>query len=115
MRNAKCVLQLSLLTRFDSGCIITVQSATSMTITLPSASGNPFVGYIFIRTTDTTASVIIQTVDSETITVVDIDNGLLDAQTSITSGAGAAFKNSTVGLFSTGTEWVGQGLSKGWL
>ena len=104
----------TILTTLDSGRVITVESASAVTITLPLASDATCAYYDIIRIIDTTAVVTIATSGSNTITIMDMDNKLVTSKSSITSGAGVAFMNSTVNLFSTGTEWVGKNISMGW-
>ncbi len=95
-----------------AGCNITVGAASPITLTLPGATGA--VGYQFtiIRTQDVSSTVTIQSQNSETISIVDNVNGSVNG-TNIHSNNSQPI-GSSVCLFSTGTEWVGTGLSNGW-
>ena len=103
------------LTYIDAGCVITAATATPVTITLPPAIESGCVGYTVVRTIDTTAALTIAADGTDTITIVDLDNGLLENKSTIVSGTGATYMNSSVSLFCNGSQWVGSCISKGWI
>jgi len=95
-----------------AGNIIFIETPSDITITLPSASMCKLSKFTFVRKSDVTGSVTIDTIDTATITIRDITNGLSDSVPSISSPAG--FKAANVELISDGVDWIGTGLTCGW-
>jgi len=103
------------LTNYDSGCIITVSTPSEVTISLPSVDVSDCINYTIVRTGVSIGSLIINTDGADTITVHDLNNGLLQNRTSLTSGEGDSYIGSCISLFCNGSQWVGSSISKGWI
>lgn len=104
----------TILTNYDSGCIITVSAPSPVTITLSPVSLSGCVTYTIVRTGSNVGSLTIITDGTDTITVNDLDNGLLQNKTTVLSGPGNEYDNSSISLFCDGKRWIGSCISKGW-
>jgi len=104
----------TVLTNYDSGCIITISTPSPVTITLPPAFLSGCVTYTIIRTGLNDGSLTIITDGTDTITVNDLDNGLLQNRTMLLSGSGDEYNGSNISLFCDGSQWIGSCISKGW-
>jgi len=103
------------ITMDQAGCCITVgpTGATGpIVITMPAVSEAKGQRFGFIRTENIGSTVTIQSQNSETISIVDYQNGSISG-TSIVSATSQPI-GSTIRLYSTGTEWIGCQLSNGW-
>lgn len=89
-----------------TGCFLQVETPSNITVTMPDATTSHGACYGFVRVNDTTGSLTIDTVSSQTITIFDITNGSVSG-TSISSPAGAAQLGGIVRVMSDGANWFG--------
>ena len=95
-----------------SGNIITVESASDVTLTLPDCTDCIGTKFTFLRAIDTTGSLCLQTSGADVIKLVDQTNGLIETDC-VKSDGGVEFMGAVVELFSDGSDWLGGSIASG--